>query len=75
MLLGTNYHKDVDVCGLPCSQWVQLVLESYVLGGEGVVSFNGYPDGQPLLEQEHTALAIFKIVLAEIVRAQYGKRR
>lgn len=66
-MLGTSYNVDKEVCGLHCFEWVRLVFDCYTFSEMGVI-FNGYPDGQPLIEQEQTAINIFGIVFNEIMK-------
>lgn len=47
--------------------WVALVEESYSITGQGAI-FQGWPDGQPLLEQEQVVVDSFKVVLTEILK-------
>ena len=64
--MGTSFHEDKDICGLYATSWVQLVIDSYSIAS-GVVTFNGWPDGASLLEQESTTVNIFHIVLNELL--------
>lgn len=58
--------RDEKICGIPVSQWIKLVDESYMIGMMGAV-FSGWPDGKPLIEQEACVVQIFKIVLSEFI--------
>lgn len=40
----------------------------YTIGAFGY-SFNGWPDGGPLLEQEHCAVDCLRVVLSEMLEA------
>ena len=59
----------MEICGIHTDLWIGLVLGSYTFG-ESSVSFNGYPDGLPLLEQEEVAINVFNIVFSEIMKVR-----
>lgn len=52
--------------GIPCSVWYDTSKHVHLLGGLGV-QFCGWPDGQPLNEQEYCVVEILDVVLMERV--------
>lgn len=68
------YYDNAIVCGLPCSTWISLTEETYSFSAQGY-NFNGWPDGESLIEQEQCVVDIIKIVLLEILKdIQDGKK-
>jgi len=65
--LGT-YYVDEDIFGLPCSTWISLTEETYSFTGFGY-TFNGWPNGLPLVDQEQCVVDMLKITLSEIIKA------
>ena len=59
-----TWYADDVICGLPCSAWIALTDECYLIGMTGI-SFFGWPNGLPLIEQEQCVVDIMKIVLSE----------
>ena len=62
-----TYYSDEIICGYPVSVWVELTEETYDLGMMGI-RFNGWPNGQSLIEQEQCVIDILKVVLIELAK-------
>ncbi len=61
------HYEDILICGLPCSSWIALSEETYALSAQAY-TFNGWPNGESLMEQEQCVVDILKQVLAERIR-------
>ena len=61
------YYDDAIVCGLACSTWICLMEETYSFSAHGY-QFNGWPNGESLINQEQCVVDILKILLREYLK-------
>ncbi len=62
-----QYYEDEIICGWPYSSWIALSEETFALSSQSY-TFNQWPNGEPLIEQEQCVVDILKRVLVERIR-------